>query len=101
MKSIDYTRLLTDEDKIRIVFKKHRGKILHFVVQYYALINGRWCTIMRIDTCHGYPHKHTFYLNNEQYIMGLSESYEEALTKSETHIRNNYLKIKQNFLYGK
>jgi len=36
MKEVDYIQLLTDEDKIRIYFKKKRGKIVRFIVQYFS-----------------------------------------------------------------
>lgn len=101
MKEVDYSYLLTKEDKIRIAFRKKRGKIEYFIVQYSALINGRWRSIMRFDTCHGYAHKHTFHLKGKEYIMNLTgreDNLNEVFTKSSKYVKNNFEKIKSNFL---
>jgi len=101
MKSVDYNYLLTKEDKLRISFVKRKGKITHFIIQYSALINSRWRSIMRIDTCHGYAHKHTFHLKNKEYIMDLTESGDdlnEVFTEYTRYVKKNFIKIKDNFL---
>jgi len=101
MKDTDYSYLLTEEDKIRISFRKKRGKIEHFRIQYYALINSRWRSIMRFDTCHGYAHKHTFHLKGKEYTMditGPGDDLNEVFTESGKYIKTNFQKIKDNFL---
>ena len=37
-------------------FKKDRGKITAFVVQYETLVNDQWMAIVRYDTAHGESH---------------------------------------------
>lgn len=101
MKEVDYTQLLTDEDKIRIYFKKRRGKIEKFIVQYFGLINGKWRSIMRIDTCHSYPHQHTYHLHKSEVVLVLSEDNNKAFTVAHNHIVHNFAKIKENFLFAK
>ena len=72
MKSKDYTQYLTKEDKINVSFTQNRGKISNFSVNYSSLINGRWRHIMRVDNCHGQPHRHTYHLHRKEYrvILG-------------------------------
>lgn len=101
MKETNYSYLLTEEDRFRIVFQKRRGKIEYFIVQYYALINSRWRSIMRFDTCHGYAHKHTFHLHKKEYIVNLTnkgDDLNEVFTESSDYIKNNFEKIKSNYL---
>lgn len=101
MKETDYSYFLTGEDKIRIAFWKKRGEITRFIVQYSALVNSRWRAIMRIDSCHGYAHKHTFHLHNKEYAVNLTakgESLNEVFTQSADHIKANFFKIKENYL---
>lgn len=84
MKDVNYLYYLTENDKIRIAFQKRRGKIEYFIVQYYVLINSRWRSIMRYDTCHGYAHKHTFHMNKKEYIIKLTsegDSLNEVFTE--------------------
>mgnify|MGYP000497098539 CR=1 FL=1 len=101
MKETDYSYPITEEDKIRIVFRKRRGKIEYFIVQYSALINSRWRSIMRFDTCHGYAHKHTFRLKGKEYIINLTnrgDDLNSIFTEYSNYIRKDFQKVKENFL---
>lgn len=101
MKEINYTQLLTNEDKVRIYFKKHRGKITKFVVQYFSLINKRWRSIMGIDNCHGYPHKHTYHLQKKEYVVLLAKNNNIAFTEAKHFVLKDFKKVKENFLLTK
>jgi len=59
MQEVEYVFFLSSEmeDRLRVLAYKERGKILEFVVQYEAFIQGRWCPIVRYDTAHGLAHK--------------------------------------------
>lgn len=100
-KSIEYIVFLTGEDKVRILFQKHRGRISYFIVQYSALIGGRWRSILRYDTCHGYAHKHRYHLHDTQLVINLSQRGEplnEIFTEATSDIKQNFSKIKASFL---
>lgn len=99
-KKIEYIRLLTPEDKVRINFSKNRGKISKFIVQYYTKVEKRWRTVMRIDNCHGYPHKHTYHLRKKEFVLLLSQDNNTAFTEAQNFIKNNFKKIKENFLFS-
>lgn len=101
VKKIEYIRLLTSEDKVRINFSKNRGKISKFIVQYYTKVEKRWRTVMRIDNCHGYPHKHTYHLRKKEFVLLLSQDNNMAFTEAQNFIRTNFKKIKENFLFSK
>ncbi len=45
------------EDRLRVKATKIGGRILTFVVQYEALIQGQWKAIVRYDTAHKFAHK--------------------------------------------
>lgn len=97
----DYTQLLTDKDKVHVVFTKHRNKILKFVVQYYSLTGSRWRTIMRIDNCHGFPHRHVYHSYRKEYKTSLTQDNNSAFTESKGYIIKNYRKIKENYIFSK
>ncbi len=101
MKRTEYTQLLTDKDKLRIEFTQHHGTISKFVVQYYSLIGSRWRTIMRIDNCHGFSHKHACYLHRKEFTVVLSREPNIAFTELKEYILKNLQKIKQNFLFAR
>jgi hypothetical protein len=99
-KEIEYRRLLTPEDEVRIRFVKNRGRILKFVVQYYTKIKKHWLTVMRIDNCHGYPHKHIYHLHKKEFMLVLPKDNNIAFTEAQNFIKNNFKKIKENFLFS-
>ena len=51
-----YVRILGVRDRIRVRFKKDRGKIIEFVIQYETLVRNEWQAVVRYDTAHGRPH---------------------------------------------
>ena len=59
MQEINYVFFLSSEmkDRLRVLAQKQRGEILEFIVQYEALIKGKWWPIVRYDTAHGFAHK--------------------------------------------
>lgn len=101
MKEVEYYDRLTEKDKVRVTFRKHRGHIEHFVIQYYALVEGKWRTIMRIDTCHGFTHKHSFHSNGKQYIIKLPENIDAVFTNFKKHVTQNFAMIKDNYWTAK
>jgi len=101
VKNVEYLHRLTLEDKVRVRFAKNRGRILKFVVQYYTKIKKRWLTVMRIDNCHSYPHKHTYHLRKKEFVLVLSQDNNIALTEAQNFIKNNFKKIKENFLFSR
>jgi len=98
MKAPDYTNYLTPTDRVRVAFRQNRGNVEHFVVNYQALIDGRWRTVMRIDTCHGYAHKHTFYRNGRQYVIKWDGRVSDVFTESVAFVKRNFARIKDNYL---
>lgn len=101
MKEMNHTYILTDEDKVKVYFKKRRGKIVKFIVQYYSLVNSRWRSIMRIDNCHNYPHRHTYHLHKKEFVIILDIDSNSAFTEAKEYIIENFPKIKSNFMFSK
>lgn len=59
MQEVEYLYYLTAEltDRLRVFAQKEKGMILQFVVQYEALMSGKWQPVVRYDTAHGFAHK--------------------------------------------
>jgi hypothetical protein len=45
------------QDRLRVKAIKNKGRIVSFVVQYEAFIQGRWRAIVRYDTAHRFAHR--------------------------------------------
>lgn len=101
VKEVDYTQILTDEDRVRIYFKKHHGKIVKFIVQYFSLIKGRWRSVLRIDACHNYPHIHTYHLQKQESVVRLNSNNNIVFTEYKIYIIKNFKKIRENFIFSK
>ncbi|KKW01393.1 MAG: hypothetical protein UY36_C0023G0012 [Parcubacteria group bacterium GW2011_GWA1_49_11] len=56
---------------------------------------------MRIDTCHGYAHKHTLHARDKEYVVRLPGNLNTVFTEARGFILENYLKIKENYLGSK
>ena len=102
MKTVDNPSFLTEDDKLRIMFSRNRGKIIKFIVQYYARIDGRWRTIIRIDNCHGTGHIHKYYLHKTEYWVKLGiDDNNKAFSEAKLLIKRDFQKFKENFLLSK
>ncbi len=53
----EYFIPLPDEASLRVCFIKDRGRILRFVVQLEAYIDGYWHGITRYDNAHRFVHR--------------------------------------------
>ena len=52
-----YGLSLDVQDRLRVRASKIRGRIVSFVVQYEAFIQGRWRAVVRYDTAHRFAHR--------------------------------------------
>ncbi len=53
------------QDRLRVVAFKEKGKIIGFVAQYEALIEQQWRQIVRYDTAHGFAQKDVIHPSGE------------------------------------
>jgi len=100
-----YTLPLSEKDRLFVRFYLQRGKIVNFTLQYHSLIEKRWRVIRRYDTKHGVAHEHRFYFRNRRkqrkIILGDKADYNAIFTKSQSIVKKNYQKIKQNYFLNK
>jgi len=45
------------QDRLRVRATKNKGRIVNFVVQYEARIQGRWRAVVRYDNAHRFAHR--------------------------------------------
>lgn len=53
-------------DRIRVRFVKKVGEIVDLVIQYEALVNGKWIAIVRYDCAHGFFHRDILHPNGDK-----------------------------------
>ena len=78
-------------DRFRYYHYLERGRIVRFVIQYEALIGGRWYPIVRYDTAHDRPHKDILHPDGSQEKFEFfNYTQEEVLTLGEQDIKSNW-----------
>lgn len=75
------------------------GEIIDFVVQYETFINGKWFSVVRYDTSHGFAHRDILSLKGEKRKTPIFVSDKnDALTFAENDIKDNWEVYKQRFI---
>ncbi len=76
MNEIDFVYPLSPEleDRVRVRATKVKGRIMSFVVQYEAVIQGEWTAIVRYDTAHRFAHKDVLHADGSADKQPLSFS---------------------------
>ena len=53
------------KDRIRVRFEKDKGEITDLVIQYEAMIYGKWNAIVRYDCAHEFFHRDLLHPNGD------------------------------------
>jgi hypothetical protein len=91
--------MLTDEDRKRHEHVTDKGQVIEFAVQYEIFSHGKWMSVVRYDTAHGYAHKDLMNPDGtrEKIFMGTAD-FGEALTRADKDIDENWMRYRERFL---
>lgn len=94
-----YVLIVGATDRIRVRFKKDRGKIIEFVVQYETLLRGKWQPVIRYDTAHGEPHTDVIRPDGtkEKRLLHFP-NFNDAFSYAEEDIKANWKQYRQRYL---
>lgn len=85
-----------------VEFRTKKNKIIHFVIQYHSLTSRGWRTIVRYDTAHGLgvAHKDVYVYSKRKKVWQeiLGNDFNAIFTQVVRDIRNNWKKIKENYM---
>ncbi len=96
-----FTVFLTLEDRYRHQHARTKKDVLWFVVQYETLVEGKWLSVVRYDTRHGYAHRDLLdKKGNKRKTPMFTNDFNEALTFAEYDILSNWGIYKERFLKG-
>ena len=97
-KKIDFTRLLSEEDEMRVVIETDKGEVKRFQVIQISQIDEAQHQIVRYDCTHGKPHKDRLYTRptkkENMPELPLKTLYELA----KDDIAQNYKTYKQQYI---
>lgn len=97
--STSYVRNLpTGKDRLVVKFVTLGHMVKKFSVQYETLLRGYWVKVVRYDSKHEVPHRHTFSANGDPYraVMG-TVNLNEALTQAIQDLTLNFQKYCDNY----
>jgi len=100
MQEIEYVIYLSAEstDRLRVHAQKEKAEILEFVVQYEAMILGKWQPVVRYDTAHGFAHKDIIRADGETLKQPLFfETYNLAFTFATLDLKANWKQYRDSF----
>jgi hypothetical protein len=101
IKEVEFTVMLTSDDRYRYIYVRFKGNVLSFVVQYEIRLEGKWFPVVRYDTEHGFAHRDLLDKNgNKQKTPMFTKDYNKALTFAEYDIRSNWKIYKRAFIGG-
>lgn len=96
-----YVRILGVKDRIRFRFKKDRGKIIEFVIQYETLVRDRWQAVVRYDTAHGHPHTDIIMPDGKKEKRLLHfPNFNDAFSYAEEDVKANWERYRQRYFQG-
>ena len=94
-----YLQMITDRDRIRVRFKKERGKIVEFVVQYETQVGKKWRPVIRYDTAHGSAHTDVIRPDGSQEKRLLHfPNYNDAFSYAAEDIKSNWERYRGEYL---
>lgn len=93
-----YVQVVDTRDRIRVRFKKDRGRILEFVVQYETLVRDEWQAVVRYDTAHGKPHTDVIQPDGtkEKRLLHFP-NFNDAFSYAEEDIKTNWERYRQRY----
>jgi len=97
----EFIKLLGDlgTDRLRVRLYTERGQLTSIVVQYEALVKGKWAAIVRYDTSHGYPHRDVLHPSGAKDKYSLSfPDLKAFLQYAEQDLKDRWEWYKERFL---
>lgn len=86
------------EDRLRIKIATKKGKVVNIVVQYEAIIRGRWREIVRYDCAHGYFHRDVIYPSGKKEKQPIDiENLKDALQYAEQDLKDRWSWYKERY----
>jgi hypothetical protein len=83
VRSVEFRRLLDEENALRVRFNLDQGQVIEFVVQFECLFESGWKAVIRYDTAHGFAHRDRLHPYDEAMKTRLEvQDYNEALTNA-------------------
>jgi len=94
----EYIKVIDSENRVRVYRRVEKGQVKHFVVQYEALISGKWYAIIRYNSAHGFAHRDIIHPDGkvDKHPLPFSD-FAAALTYGEQDISEHWKQYRERF----
>ena len=98
MRTVEFRRLLDDQNTLRVRFELEQGKVVKFIVQLESYLDNEWIPVVRYDTAHGFAHcdKLHPYEATVKTIMA-TQDYNDVLTFAIQDLTDNWQKYRRRY----
>ncbi len=88
-----------NKDRIRTRFQKEKGNIIDLIIQYEAMIKGKWTAIVRYDCAHGFFHRDLLQPNGDKEKKAIEvPDLEYAFTFARQDLEDKWEWYKEQYL---
>ncbi len=98
MRTVEYRRLLDDQNAVRIRFELEQNRVLRFVVQLECHYGDKWHPVVRYDTAHSSAHRdmlHPFKKTVKTQMA--TQDYNQALTFAIKDLTDSWERYRQRY----
>ncbi len=98
MRTVEFRRLLDDQNALRIKFELEQGKVGKFIVQLECYLDNAWIPVVRFDTVHGFAHcdkLHPYEATVKTSMV--MQNYNDALTFAIQDLTYNWQKYRRRY----
>ena len=100
-KRTEYVLALSAKDRYRHVHVRVGIRIAYFRLQLETNVEGRWASVVRYDTAHGFAHRDLIDRRGRvQKTPLFNMDYNEALSFAESDLKANWRDYKRHFMEG-
>jgi hypothetical protein len=91
MRTVEFRRLLDNDNALRVYFDLESGDVVKFVVQLECKFDDKWTAVIRYDTAHGFAHRDRMYPHKETEKTEMRvRDFNEGLTVAMFDLVNNW-----------
>jgi DNA-directed RNA polymerase subunit L len=98
VRTVEFRRLLSDDNALRVRFELERGQVIQFVVQLECCLTDEWIPVIRYDTAHNFAHCDRLHPYEPTLKTRLvTRDHNEALTFAIRDLTNNWDKYRERY----
>lgn len=91
MRTVEFRRMLDNDNALRVRFDLESGDVVMFVVQLECKFQDKWTAVIRYDTAHGFAHRDRMYPHQEIEKTEMRvRDFNEGLTVAMFDLVNNW-----------